>query len=37
MPQNSVDKSKLGDGDKSTALKRLHNMAVFWNKGGGMS
>ena len=28
MLQNSVDKSKLGDGDKSTALKRLHNMAV---------
>ena len=27
----SVDKSKLGDDDKSSALKRLHNMAV---KGG---
>ena len=28
MLQNSVDKSKLGDKDKSSALKRLHNMAV---------
>jgi len=28
MLQNSVDKSKLGDSDKSSALKRLHNMAV---------
>jgi hypothetical protein len=28
MLQNSVDKSKMGDKDKSSALKRLHNMAV---------
>ena len=28
MLQNSVDKSKLGDKDKSSALKRLHKMAV---------
>ena len=28
MLQNSVDKAKLGDKDKSTALKRLHNLAV---------
>ena len=28
MLQNSVDKAKLGDKDKSNALKRLHKMAV---------
>ena len=28
MLQNSVDKSKMGDEDKSSALKRLHKMAV---------
>ena len=28
MLQNSVDKSKMGDQDKSSALKRLHKMAV---------
>ena len=28
MLQNSVDKSKLGDSEKSSALKCLHNMAV---------
>lgn len=28
MLQNSVDKAKLGDKDKSNALKRLHNLAV---------
>jgi len=28
MLQNSVDKSKLGDKDKSSALRKLHNMAV---------
>ena len=28
MLQNSVDKSKLGDDDKSSALRRLHNIAV---------
>ncbi len=28
MLQNSVDRSKMGDEDKSSALKRLHKMAV---------
>ena len=28
MLQNSVDRSKMGDQDKSSALKRLHKMAV---------
>ncbi len=28
MLQNSVDKSKLGDKDKSAALRKLHNMAI---------
>ena len=28
MLQNSVDKSKLGDKDKSDALKRLHEISV---------
>ena len=28
MLQNSVDKSKLGDDEKSSALRRLHNIAV---------
>ncbi len=28
MLQNSVDKSKMGDQDKSSALKRLHKLAV---------
>jgi hypothetical protein len=28
MLQNSVDKSKLGDKDKSGALKRLHDISV---------
>ena len=28
MLQNSVDRAKLGDKDKSAALKRLHNLAV---------
>ena len=28
MLQNSVDRSKLGDKDKSSALKRLHKVAV---------
>ena len=34
MLQNSVDKSKLGDKDKSDALKRLHSMAVKGESGG---
>ena len=28
MLQNSVDAAKLGDKDKSAALKRLHKVAV---------
>jgi saccharopine dehydrogenase-like NADP-dependent oxidoreductase len=28
MLQNSVDRSKLGNKDKSSALKRLHKIAV---------
>ena len=28
MLQDSVDKAKLGDKDKSSALKRLHNLAL---------